>query len=177
MAWIRATRSLVVYMTEGIEIFNNIHSELTDLGFRIVGFDDSRPWGGFYLIDENQAHRFAKHFFNINDVDSLRIAGKLSPKILLVKPAKRLSWQFHNRRAEIWVCIKGTVAVTSSFSDEQEEMKVLFPGDTITLAQGERHRLIGLDEWGLVAEIWRHTDPNNPSDESDIVRLQDDFGR
>jgi hypothetical protein len=49
--------------------------------------------------------------------------------------------------------------------------------EIITLQQGERHRLIGLDSWGIVAEIWKHTDYNNPSDEDDIVRLQDDFGR
>jgi hypothetical protein len=29
---------------------------------------------------------------------------------------------------------------------------------------------------GIVAEIWQHTDLNQPSDEEDIVRLQDDFG-
>jgi len=29
----------------------------------------------------------------------------------------------------------------------------------------------------LVAEIWQHTDPKHPSNEEDIVRLQDDFGR
>jgi hypothetical protein len=26
------------------------------------------------------------------------------------------------------------------------------------LQQGERHRLVGLEEWGVVAEIWQHTD-------------------
>ena len=50
-------------------------------------------------------------------------------------------------------------------------------GDIIQLKQGERHRLIGLNGWGIVAEIWRHTDAENPSDEDDIVRVQDDFGR
>jgi hypothetical protein len=40
-----------------------------------------------------------------------------------------------------------------------------------------RHRLVGLDNWGVVTEIWQHTDVEHPSDESDIVRLQDDFGR
>jgi hypothetical protein len=29
----------------------------------------------------------------------------------------------------------------------------------------------------LVAEIWQHTDPDHPSNEDDIVRVQDDFGR
>jgi hypothetical protein len=45
------------------------------------------------------------------------------------------------------------------------------------LKQGERHRLIGLDGWGIVAEIWQHTNAQQPSDEDDIVRVQDDFGR
>jgi hypothetical protein len=47
----------------------------------------------------------------------------------------------------------------------------------ITLAQGERHRLVGLDVQGVIAEIWQHTDANHPSDEDDIIRVQDDFGR
>jgi len=50
-------------------------------------------------------------------------------------------------------------------------------GDTITLQQGERHCLIGLDDYAVIAYIWQHIDTNNPSDEEDIVRLQDDFGR
>ena len=45
------------------------------------------------------------------------------------------------------------------------------------MSQGERHRLVGLKEWGIIAEIWIHTDANHPSDENDIVRLQDDFKR
>jgi mannose-6-phosphate isomerase len=37
--------------------------------------------------------------------------------------------------------------------------------------------LLGTKGWGIIAEIWRHTDAANPSDEDDIVRVQDDFGR
>jgi mannose-6-phosphate isomerase len=36
---------------------------------------------------------------------------------------------------------------------------------------------LGTGGWGIIAEIWRHTDAENPSDEEDIVRVQDDFGR
>ena len=50
-------------------------------------------------------------------------------------------------------------------------------GDKIEIAQGERHRIIGTDEYAVVAEIWIHTDKDNPSDEDDIVRIQDDFNR
>ncbi|MFO0703343.1 MAG: phosphoheptose isomerase, partial [Patescibacteria group bacterium] len=40
-----------------------------------------------------------------------------------------------------------------------------------------RHRLIGAGVWGVVAEIWQHTDPTKPSDEQDIVRVSDAYGR
>jgi hypothetical protein len=61
-------------------------------------------------------------------------------------------------------------------TDEEGEIQDLVSGAFIQLEKGERHRLIGLDSWGIVAEIWQHTDLNQPSDEEDIVRLQDDFG-
>jgi hypothetical protein len=95
----------------------------------------------------------------------------------MVAPNKRLSWQYHHRRAEIWKLIGGTAGVVTSATDEQGSLKVLKAQEVIQLAQGQRHRLVGVDGWGVIAEIWRHTDARNPSDESDIVRLQDDFGR
>jgi hypothetical protein len=64
-----------------------------------------------------------------------------------------------------------------SDDDLEGELVVHNEGDVITLAQGERHRLVGLDVQGVIAEIWQHTDANHPSDEEDIVRVQDDFGR
>ena len=45
------------------------------------------------------------------------------------------------------------------------------------MEMGERHRLVGLENWGVVAEFWQHTDPDHPSDEDDIVRVQDDYKR
>jgi mannose-6-phosphate isomerase len=159
------------------EIFEGIAQRLKIEGFNVVSKDDTRPWGGFFVIDEEQAQQFANVYFNGLNVDDLRIGGKLSPKILVVAPDKRLSWQYHHRRAEIWQVVSGTVGVITSDTDEQGEVQKLAPGDTIKLNQGERHRLIGLDDWGIVSEIWQHTDPANPSDESDIIRVQDDFGR
>lgn len=147
------------------------------LGLEVVKQDRERPWGGFLVINEDQAKEFATEFFLEENLESLKISGKLSPKILLVAPEKRLSWQYHYRRAEIWRCIEGEVAVATSLTDEEKERIILKKGDKIKLQQGERHRLIGLEDWGVVAEIWQHTDAQNPSDEEDIVRLQDDFGR
>ena len=101
----------------------------------------------------------------------------LSPKILVVQPEKRLSWQYHHRRSEYWKVIQGEVGVVTSKNDQQKPVQTVEKGDQIRIQQGERHRLIGLNDWGMVAEIWEHTDPSNPSNESDIVRLEDDFGR
>lgn len=169
--------SATEFLNEKEVLFQTTQQKLTDLGFQIDKIDQERPWGGFFVINEEQAQAFADHYFGGLDVNQLRISGKLSPKILLVAPNTRLSWQYHFRRAEIWTVVAGTVGVKTSPSDEEGELKTLHKGDTITLKQGERHRLIGLDEWGIIAEIWQHTDATNPSDESDIVRVQDDFGR
>ena len=102
---------------------------------------------------------------------------KLSPKILIVKPLSRLSWQYHYRRSEIWKVFEGEAAVVRSENDNEQPKNIFPKGSLITLKQGERHRLIGLNDFGVVAEIWQHTDVNNPSDENDIVRIQDDYGR
>lgn len=157
--------------------FEKAAAVLKEWNLDIVQEDRTRPWGGFYVIEEAQAAQFAQSFFPEEDFEKLKISEKLSPKILMVAPGKRLSWQYHHRRAEIWRCIDGTVAVATSHTDEESQQHILKVGDKIKLQQGERHRLIGLEGWGVVAEIWQHTDASNPSNEDDIVRLQDDFGR
>lgn len=147
------------------------------LGLRIVAMDANRPWGGFLVLDEAQAGTFAAHFFPEVPAGEILTGQKLSPKLLLVAPGQRLSWQYHFRRAEIWKVIQGPVAVCISPDDQETPAQTFEEGNIIRLAQGERHRLIGRENWGIVAEIWQHTDPAHPSDESDIVRLQDDYGR
>ncbi len=158
-------------------VFNHLEEYLYDLSLGVDKVDNSRPWGGFFVIDESEAEKFIDIYFPHLTKDELNISGKLSPKILVVAPNKRLSWQYHHRRAEIWKLIGGTAAVVTSDTDEEKQITNLEIDDIIQLKQGERHRLIGLEEWGIVAEIWRHTDAQNPSDENDIVRVQDDFGR
>jgi len=159
------------------KLFKDMEQRLTQLGFSIDNQDQTRPWGGFFVIDENQASAFADTYFEGMQVEELRIAGKLSPKILIVAPYKRLSWQYHHRRAEVWKVLQGPVGVVTSNTDKESDVRIYEPGELVTLKQGERHRLVGLDNWGVLAEIWQHTDATNPSDEDDIVRVQDDFGR
>ena len=158
-------------------MFKDIEKLIKSYGFNIVSKDFKRPWGGFLVIDENQSQEFSNQFFKGLDVNTLKIGGKLSPKILIVKPNVRLSWQYHKRRAEIWQIFKGEAGIIRSDSDIENDMGVYSETDQIILKQGERHRLIGLKDFCVVAEIWQHTDKNNPSDEEDIIRVQDDFGR
>ena len=158
------------YLTE-------IEKEIKSFGFEIISKDFQRPWGGFLVISEKQTQEFVDKFFDGINVENIKIGGKLSPKILVVKPNSKLSWQYHHRRAEIWKVFKGEVGVSRSFDDNQNPLIKLVTGDQIRLKKGERHRLIGLSDFAVIAEIWQHTDPNNPSDENDIVRLSDDYGR
>ncbi|RYU96443.1 phosphoheptose isomerase [Emticicia agri] len=163
--------------TEKNVVFKEVEKVITDLGFTIANQDKSRPWGGFFVLDESQAPKFIETYFPHLSINDFGIGQKLSPKILVVAPDKRLSWQYHFRRAEIWKVVGGIAGVVTSETDEENELQTLELGTIINLKQGERHRLIGLDQWGIIAEIWQHTDPENPSNEDDIVRVQDDFGR
>ena len=158
-------------------VFEQVKIFIQEKNIHISSEDTNRPWGGFLVLDEADADKFIAAFFPHLTKDILNISGKLSPKILIVAPLKRLSWQYHRRRAEIWKLIAGEAAVVTSDSDEENEIIHLQKGDIIELKKGERHRLVGEENWGIIAEIWRHTDASNPSDEDDIVRLQDDFGR
>ena len=159
------------------QVFNKAENILNTNNFSITDSDKNRPWGGFYVIDEDQSEAFISEFFpelNSNDFSKFE---KLSPKLLMVAPQKRLSWQYHHRRSEIWKVIDGKAGVVVSKTNDQSPVKTLDLGDTIRLAQGERHRLVGLEDWAIIAEIWQHTDPEHPSDEDDIVRVEDDFDR
>ena len=158
------------------EKYTEIQQEIESYGFTVLAKDFERPWGAFLVIKEEEAQEFANRFFDGVDVDTLRVGGKLSPKILIVKPGARISWQYHHRRAEIWQVYQGEVGIIRSDNDNEGELVRFKEGDQVRLAQGERHRLIGLEDYGIVAEIWQHTD-NIPSDEEDIVRVHDDYLR
>jgi hypothetical protein len=42
--------------------------------------------GGSFVINEAQAQKIADNYFNGQNIVELQIAGKLSPKILVVEP-------------------------------------------------------------------------------------------
>ena len=158
-------------------IFDKTFEIVKSQNLKVVDKDTDRPWGGFFVISEDNAQVFSNIYFNGLNTEELKVSGKLSPKILIISPNKRLSWQYHHRRSEIWKVVSGEIKVVTSHDDIERKEEILKEGDEIRLSKGERHRIIGLEEYAVVAEIWIHTDKNNPSDENDIVRVQDDFDR
>ena len=159
------------------DFFNKSFDILTSQELNIVDKDTERPWGGFFVISDDNAQDFSNIYFNGLITEELKVSGKLSPKILIIAPNKRLSWQYHHRRSEIWKVTSGEIKVVTSKDDVERNEVLLKEGDEINISQGERHRIIGTDNYAVVAEIWIHTDKDSPSDEDDIVRVQDDFNR
>jgi mannose-6-phosphate isomerase-like protein (cupin superfamily) len=154
--------------------YENIKNEVKDLGFSIINEDFNRPWGGFFQIDERQSQKFV-HTLISKKIDLNNL--KISPKILIIEPNQRLSWQYHNRRKEIWKVYRNDIGIIRSLTNFENDLIIKKEGEIIHFESQERHRLVGLDKIGVVAEIWIHTDLNNLSGENDIVRISDDYRR
>ena len=115
--------------------------------FRDGIVEDIRPWGKF---------RSFPH----------RSAGSI--KIITVNPGETLSLQFHNRRSEFWVVLDRGLEITVGDKVWQPE-----ENDEIFIPRLAPHRMkcVG-DRPARIMEIWI-----GESDESDIVRLEDKYGR
>lgn len=159
------------------DFFNKTYEKLNFQNLTIKKKDPNRPWGGFFDIDEDDFKKFIDLYFKSISINDYKSLGKLSLKILIIAPNKRLSWQYHHRRSEIWKVTSGEIKVVTSHDDVERNEVLLKEREEIKLYQGERHRIIGTNDYAVVAEIWIHTDKDNPSDEDDIVRVQDDFNR
>jgi len=148
-------------------------------GYKIAEIIDDKPWGGMVRFEYSNADTFIEEFFpGLSPVEA-RLGdpdAKLSPKLLVVDPEKRLSWQYHDRRAERWSYITEGKFMRSQ-DDTQPDVSLADAGDVVQFLAGERHRLIGGHSITIVAEIWQHTDPKSPSDEADIIRVSDDYSR
>jgi mannose-6-phosphate isomerase len=162
---------------EKTEVVDLVDEWRYELELLVEEINTEKPWGAYWKFPDWQVGQFIDLFFPEMNKDSIDGMGSLSPKLLLVAPGARLSWQYHNRRAEKWAVVCGPVGVMTSERDSENGEEVLRAGEKICLENGLRHRLSGRDGWGLVAEIWVHTDATNPSDEEDVVRVRDDYGR
>ncbi len=152
-----------------IELIDKTEKWISSQGYRIKEKDISRPWGAFWHIHPEDTSKFIKQFFPDRKIQQNQF---ISPKFLLVEQNKRLSLQLHHKRAECWYIINGPVEVVLG-----NKTQTYNTSDSLSIPILTPHRLIGLEKHGLVSEIWLHNDFTNPSDESDIERLEDDFKR
>ena len=149
-------------------------------GYTVIEQNDQKPWGAYLKFNNDEADSFVADLFPGLSPTDARLGdeqAELSPKILVVSPDQRLSWQYHNRRAERWVFLTDGL-YNCSLTDQEETVQTVNAGDVVQFTPLQRHRLIGrVAAYTLVAEIWQHTDSNNLSNEADIVRLSDDYSR
>lgn len=158
-----------------------LRDAIIDLGYTIVE-NPVKPWGITFRLDYADAERFVSEFFpglTMLEAKLGREDVELSPKFMLLSPGTRISWQYHNDRSEKWRFLsKGAYMVSDD--DEMGAVIPVGPGDIVQFDAGVRHRgLADLDgkSYTLFAEIWQHTNPSRPSDEDDIIRVQDDYSR
>ena len=98
------------------DIFNATIDFLKKKNIKIL-HEDIRPWGGFFVISDCNSRDFINIYFNGLITKKLKVSTKLSFKILIIAPNKRLSWQYHGRRSEIWMVKTGTIKVVTSHDD------------------------------------------------------------
>jgi mannose-6-phosphate isomerase-like protein (cupin superfamily) len=115
--------------------------------FRAGIVEDIRPWGKFRAYPHQDAR---------------------SIKIITVNPGASLSLQLHHRRSEFWIALDPGLEVTVADRVWRPE-----PNEEIFIGREMAHRLRNLSRAATrIMEIWI-----GDSDESDIVRLEDVYGR
>ena len=109
--------------------------------------EDIRPWGKFRSFP----HEHAK-----------------SIKIITVNPGAALSLQYHEHRCEFWIVLDLGLEVTVGDKAWNPE-----PNEEIFIPAKAPHRVRCVGQQSArIMELWL-----GDSSESDIVRLQDDYGR
>jgi len=108
---------------------------------------EKRPWGWFEVLTEHTTY---------------------TVKRLVVNPGKRLSYQFHYKRSEHWVITQGVGNFILNATNRQVGV-----GDVLTINLGDHHRIHNTGAEDLIIIETQLGE----CDESDIVRIDDDYGR
>ncbi len=109
---------------------------------------EQRPWGKFFVIQESNDHKI---------------------KQIEVNSGHRLSYQYHNKRSEVWVIIQGQGKVCLD-GDYKKYKK----NDIIIIPKGMKHRI---ENSGVDKTIFIEIQTGDYFGEDDIVRLEDDYNR
>ena len=94
-------------------------------------------------------------------------------KLLRIHAGRRLSLQYHRRKRETLIVLRGQLLLTLGESLDALERRILRRGDRASIPPGTIHRLEALGGDAEVLELALDVAP----DGDDVVRLQDDYGR
>jgi mannose-6-phosphate isomerase len=88
-------------------------------------------------------------------------------KLIYINAHSRLSLQYHKKRSEFWKVVKGNAVI-----DLEGKTLILAEGETLTIPRQAKHRVAALDGDCTILEI-----AYGRFEESDIVRIEDDYQR
>ena len=110
--------------------------------------EQERPWGEYEILLDDD---------------------KVKVKRIRVKPNKRLSYQYHNKRREQWIVVKGNLTIVLD-----DEKVFRGPGESIHIPLGAKHRA-----WNETDEdiVFIEVQTGEYFGEDDIVRIEDDYDR
>jgi mannose-6-phosphate isomerase len=111
-------------------------------------YHETRPWGAFYVLDE-------QHGFKV--------------KRITVNPGGRLSLQSHKHRYEHWTVVNGTATVTVD-----DAVLTLERGQSADIPFGSKHRLENL---GTAQVDIIEVQFGDYLGEDDIIRYDDIYNR
>jgi len=107
----------------------------------------NRPWGWYENLLEDNGYKV---------------------KRLCVNPEERISLQYHNYRNEYWIVVSGNGKV--EIDDISKDVSV---GDYIFVPINSKHRVTGGKCGIIIVEVQM----GEMCEETDIVRIQDQYGR
>lgn len=111
-------------------------------------YKEQRPWGEFEVL---------------LDTDYTKV------KRITVNPGHKSSYQYHERRNECWIIVKGSAVIILN-----NEKFFRNEGESIYIPLGVIHRIINETNESLV---FIEVQTGTYFGEDDIVRLEDEYGR
>tara|TARA_Y100000004_G_C8879576_1_gene397001 strand:- start:656 stop:1006 length:351 start_codon:yes stop_codon:yes gene_type:complete len=110
--------------------------------------EEIRPWGKFEVFIDN---------------------ADCKVKRITVNPGEKLSYQYHNRRHEVWTIVSGNATLTLD-----DEISHHTYGATIQIPIGTKHRV---ENKSLDPLVFIEVQYGGYFGEDDIVRLDDKYNR
>ena len=109
---------------------------------------DERPWGKYEVLLD---------------------APDVKVKRITVNPGQRLSYQYHEKRAEVWTVVSGILTIIL-----EDDKLFRGKGQSVRIQQGDKHRAWNETDTPV---IFIEVQTGSYFGEDDIIRIEDDYNR